>query len=73
MECDNSEYFKYIEPKIKTDSIYRLLSPLLNIFFGIPNSKKFKIDIHNNMKKNNFQILEKILLNFVKEKGLLIN
>ena len=29
------EYFLFIKPKIGTDSIYRLLSPLLNIFFGI--------------------------------------
>ena len=67
------EYFNYIKPKIGTDSIYRLLSPLLNIFFGVANGKKFKIDIHTNMKSNNFDKLEKIFLSFVREKSLLIN
>jgi len=67
------EYFNYIKPKIGTDSIYRLLSPLLNIFFGVANGKKFKIDIHTNMKVNNFEKLEKIFLSFVREKSLLIN
>ncbi len=67
------EYFNYIKPKIGTDSIYRLLSPLLNIFFGVANGKKFKIDIHTNMKSNNFEKLEKIFLSFVREKSLLIN
>ncbi len=67
------EYFNYIKPKIGNDSIYRLLSPLLNIFFGVENGKKFKVDIHTNMKSNNFDKLEKIFLSFVKEKNLLIN
>ena len=67
------EYFDYIKPKLGTDSIYRLLSPLLNIFFGIANGKKFKIDVHSNMKNNNFDKLEKIFLSFVREKSLLIN
>ena len=67
------EYFNYIKPKIGTDSIYRLLSPLLNIFFGVANGKKFKVDIHTNMINNNFDKLEKIFLSFVKEKSLLLN
>ena len=67
------EYFSFIKPIIGTESIYRLLSPLLNIFFGVPNGKQFKIDIHNNMQEQNFDVLEKIFLNFVKEKKLLIN
>ncbi len=67
------EYFNYIKPKIGTDSIYRLLSPLLNIFFGVADGKKFKIHIHANMKNNNFEKLEKIFLSFVKEKSLLIH
>ena len=33
------DYFNYIKPKIGIDSIFRLLSPFLNIFFGVPNSK----------------------------------
>ncbi len=64
------EYFKYIKPNIGKDSIYRLLSPLLNIFFGVPDGKQFKIDIHSNMKNQNFDILESIFLSFIKEKKI---
>jgi tRNA-dihydrouridine synthase A len=67
------DYFDFIRPKLGQDSIYRLLSPLLNIFFGIPNGKQFKIDVHSNMQHNNFELLEKIFLNFVKEKKISIN
>jgi len=67
------DYFRFIRPKIGKDSIYRLLSPLLNIFFGIPDSKQFKIDIHSKMKDHNFDNLEKVFLNFVNEKKILIN
>ena len=67
------DYFDFIRPKIGKDSIYRLLSPLLNIFFGIPDSKQFKIDIHSEMKNHNFDSLEKIFLRFVNNKKLLIN
>jgi len=68
-----TDYFNFIRPKFGKDSIYRLLSPLLNIFFGVPNAREFKIDIHSRMKENNFEILEKIFLNFIKEKKILIN
>ena len=68
-----TDYFNFIRPKFGKDSIYRLLSPLLNIFFGVPNAKEFKVDIHSRMKENNFAILEKIFLNFIKEKKILIN
>ena len=67
------DYFNFIRPKIGKDSIYRLLSPLLNIFFGIPDAKHFKIDIHSKMKDHNFDTLEEIFLKFVSEKKLLIN
>tara|TARA_Y100001970_G_scaffold279301_1_gene386380 strand:+ start:5774 stop:6760 length:987 start_codon:yes stop_codon:yes gene_type:complete len=67
------DYFRFIKPKIGSDSIYRLLSPLLNIFFGIPDGKNFKIDIHEKMKENNFDKLEKIFLDFVEEKKIFIN
>ena len=66
-------YFNFIRPKRGKESIYRLLSPLLNIFFGIPDAKQFKIDIHSKMKEHNFDTLEKIFLKFVNEKKLLIN
>ncbi len=67
------DYFNFVRPKIGKDSIFRLLSPLLNIFFGIPDGKQFKIDIHSKMKEHNFDILEKIFLQFVNEKKILIN
>ena len=67
------DYFNFIRPKFGKDSVYRLLSPLLSIFFGVPNSKEFKIEIHSRMQENNFEILEKIFLNFIKEKKILIN
>ena len=44
------EYFNYIRPKMNNDSIFRLLSPLLQIFFGVPNSKHFKTEIHDKIK-----------------------
>ena len=34
------DYFDYIKTKIKSDSIFRLLSPLLQIFFNVPDSKE---------------------------------
>jgi len=67
------DYFSFIRPKVGKESVYRLLSPLLNIFFGIPDSKEFKIDIHSKMKDRNFDTLEKVFLKFVNEKKLLIN
>ena len=67
------DYFNFIRPKLGKDSIYRLLSPLLNIFFGVPNAKQFKIDIHSKMQEHDFEMLEKIFLKFVKEKKIMIN
>ncbi len=67
------DYFNFIRPKLDKDSIYRLLSPLLNIFFGVPNAKQFKIDIHSKMQEHDFEMLEKIFLKFVKEKKIMIN
>jgi len=59
-------YFEHIRTYLNKESIYRLLSPLLQIFFGIPNGKNYKIKIHNNMKKNRIDTLENIFLDFVK-------
>ena len=68
------EYFNYIKPKINTESIFRLLSPILQIFFGFPHSKKFKTDIHDNMKNHKINELESLFLQFIKQKKeLLIN
>ncbi len=61
------QYFESIKPKIGSDSVYRLLSPLLQIFFGVPNSKEYKLKIHQNMKENNIDILENLFLKFVTE------
>ena len=66
------EYFNYIKPKINTESIFRLLSPILQIFFGIPNSKKFKTEIHENMKNNKINELESLFLQFIKQKKELL-
>lgn len=60
------EYFKYIKQKIGEDSIFRLLSPLLCIFFGIPNGKKFKAEIHQKMKNCEIDKLEAIFLQSIR-------
>ena len=64
------EYFEYIKKRIKHDSIYRLLSPLLDIFFAVPNGKKIKSEINESMKNHEVDKLEFIFLNFMKEKRL---
>ena len=58
------EYFQYIKKKLYKDSIFRLLSPLLNIFFSFPNSKKFKTEIHSIMKDKKIDALESLFLQF---------
>ena len=67
------QYFKYIRPKIGKDSIFRLLSPLHQIFFGIPHSKEFKSKIHHNMEKNKIDMLENLILEFINKQKLLMN
>ena len=59
------EYFNYVKQKIDQDSIYRLLSPLLYIFFGIPYGKKFKANIHEKMKNYEIDKLETMFLQFI--------
>ena len=61
------DYFNYIKPKINKDSIFRLLSPLLQIFFGIPKSKKFKNEIHKKIKNQEIEKLELLFLQFVNQ------
>ena len=58
------EYFQYIKEKLETDSIFRLLSPILNIFFGMQNNKKFKNEIHSEMKNYKIDNLENIFLQY---------
>ncbi len=67
------DYINYIKPKIYQESVFRLLSPLLNIFFGIPNSKSFKSEIHEFIKKKQLNKIENLFLQFVKENKLLLN
>ena len=66
-------YFDFIKQKVGKESIFRLLSPVLQIFFGIPESKQFKIKIHEYMKNNELTRIEKLLLEFIKEKNYLFN
>ncbi|SVE47213.1 uncharacterized protein METZ01_LOCUS500067, partial [marine metagenome] len=67
------EYFQYIKQILGSDSIFRLLSPLLNIFFGMSHSKKFKSEIHSKMKNQQIDILERLFLRFVNEQQININ
>ncbi len=67
------EYFNYIKLKVEEDSIFRLLSPLLNIFFGVPNSKKFKIKIHEHMKNQKLILIENLVLDFIKNNKFVLN
>ena len=66
-------YFDYIKTKTKRDSIFRLLSPMLQIFFGIPDSKNVKSKINQYMKNNELNLIEKIFIDFVKEKKFFLN
>ncbi len=67
------DYFSYIEPKIRDESIFRLLSPLLSIFFGVPNSRIIKSEINKHLKQKELKNIQKLLLKFVRENNLLIN
>ncbi len=68
-----SQYIEYISKKIEYDSIYRLLSPILQIFFGVPNSKSLKVKIHDYLKQKNLLVIENILMNFVKDNRYFLN
>ena len=65
-----NNYFEYIKPKLGFESIYRLLSPLLNIFFSVPNSKIYKSKINDYMKDQKVSLIEKLLIKFISERGL---
>jgi len=59
------EYFQYVKQKLDKDSIFRLLSPLLNIFFILPSSKRFKREIYLKMKNHEIDMLGSLFLQFV--------
>ncbi|MDC2975971.1 tRNA dihydrouridine(20/20a) synthase DusA [bacterium] len=65
-----SNYFEYIKPKLGFESIFRLLSPVLNIFFSVPNSKIYKSKINEYMKDQKINLIEDLLIRFVSEKKL---
>ena len=63
-------YFEYIKPKLGFESIFRLLSPLLSIFFSVPHSKTYKSKINDYMKSQKINLIEDLLIKFVSEKNL---
>ena len=63
-------YFDYIKPKIGVESIFRLLSPLLNIFFSVPHSKVYRSKINDYMKCQKINLIEDLLIKFISEKNL---
>jgi len=65
-----SNYFEYIKPKIGVESIFRLLSPLLNIFFSVPHSKVYRSKINDYMQRQKIDLIEDLLIKFVSEKNL---
>ena len=67
------KYFEYIRPKIGKESIFRLLSPILYIFFGVPNSKIFKKKINEYMKNSEIKLIENLFLSFIRNNRMLIN
>ena len=67
------KYFEYIRPKIGKESIFRLLSPILYIFFGVPNSKIFKSKINEYMKNSEIKLIESLFLSFVRSNRIFIS
>ena len=63
-------YFEYIKPKLGFESIFRLLSPLLHIFFSVPHSKIYKSKINEYMKEQKINLIEDLMIKFVSEKNL---
>ena len=65
-----NNYFEYIKPKLGFESIFRLLSPLLSIFFSVPYSKTYKSKINDYMKDQKINLIEDLLIKFVNERNL---
>ncbi len=64
------DYFEYIKPKLGFDSIFRLLSPLLSIFFSVPHSKIYKSKINDYIKDQKINLIEDLLIKFVSDRNL---
>ena len=67
------EYFQYINERLYKDSMFRLLSPLLNIFFGLPNNKKFKTEIQSVIKNRKIDEIKSLFLQFFDKKQVNFN
>ena len=65
-----NNYIEYIKPKLGFESIFRLLSPLLSIFFSVPHSKIYKTKINDYMKDQKINLIEDLLIKFVSERNL---
>ena len=65
-----NNYFEYIKPKLGFESIFRLLSPLLSIFFSVPHSKTYKSKINDYMREQKINLIEDLLIKFVSERNL---
>tara|TARA_A200000113_G_scaffold203684_1_gene198924 strand:+ start:24 stop:998 length:975 start_codon:yes stop_codon:yes gene_type:complete len=65
-----NNYFDYIKPKLGFESVFRLLSPLLHIFFSVPHSKIYRSKINEYMKDQKVNLIEDLLIKFVSEKNL---
>ncbi len=65
-----NNYFEYIKPKLGFESIFRLLSPLLSIFFSVPHSKSYKSKINDYMKDKKINLIEDLLIKFISERNL---
>ncbi len=65
-----NNYFDYIKPKLGFESIFRLLSPLLSIFFSVPHSKTYKSKINDYMKDQKINLIEDLLIKFVSENNI---
>ena len=65
-----NNYFEYIRPKLGIESVFRLLSPLLHIFFSVPHGKIYKTKINDYMKDQKINLIEDLLMKFINEKNL---
>ena len=65
-----NNYFEYIKPKLGFESIFRLLSPLLSIFFSVPHSKTYKSKINDYMKDQKINLIEDLLIKFLSENNI---